>query len=309
MHLLTSAGSPPLAPNGDRTAQAAATQAPRGRVGARAFTLAHSLPPLAWQLAFFLGPLLFLVMLSFWSVRNFRIEPAFEPGNWLRMLGQAHVWETYARTLGYALLATVTATVLAFPAAFAIAFRLEANARRVCLFLLVIPFFTSYLVRIYAWQVFLSDQGVINALLGMVGVPPRHLLNTPLATLVGYLTLNLPLVVLIQAMSLMLVDRRLVEAASNLGCGPLRTVFAVIVPAARVGIVIAALFCFIFSFGDFVAPLYLGGGAAPTLPLLIVDTTKAGQQWPRAAVLALLMIATLMVVAWAMTAFAYRRRA
>lgn len=306
MHLLTSAGSPPLAPPQELPAPA---RPARGRVAARAFTLAHSLPPLAWQLAFFLGPLLFLVVLSFWSVRNFRIEPAFEPANWLRMLAQAHVWETYARTFGYASLATVVATVLAFPAAFAIAFRLGANARRVCLFLLVIPFFTSYLVRVYAWQVFLSDQGVINALLGMLGVPPQRLLNTPLATLVGYLTLSLPLVVLIQAMSLALVDRRLVEAASNLGCGPLRTVFAVIVPAARVGIVVGALFCFIFSFGDFVAPLYLGGGAAPTLPILIVDTTKAGQQWPRAAVLALLMIATLMAVAWAMTAYAYRRRA
>ena len=306
MHLLTSAGSGPL-PAATAADPAAAPR--RRRVGARGFALAHAVPPLAWQLAFFAGPLLFLVVLSFWTVRSFRIEPAFEVANWQRMLMQGYVWETYARTFAYALVAAVAATVLAFPAAYAIAFRLGANARRICLFLLVIPFFTSYLVRIYAWQVFLADQGVINALFGMLGLPAQRMLNTPLATLVGYLTLNLPLVVLVQAMSLMLVDRRLVEAAFNLGCGPLRTVFAVIIPAARVGIVIAALFCFIFSFGDFVAPLYLGGGTAPTLPILIVDTTKAGQQWPRAAVLALLMIATLMAVAWAMTAYAYRRRA
>lgn len=308
MHQLTSASLPPTAI--DPRAPVSEAQPPRQRFAAlRGFALAHGAPPLVWQILFFLGPLLFLVVLSFWSVRNFRIEPAFEVANWQRMLMQPHLWETYGRTLAYAAAATAAATVFAFPAAFAIAFRMGANARRACLFLLVIPFFTSYLVRIYAWQVFLSDQGVINAMLGILGVPPQRLLNTPVATLVGYLTLNLPLVVLVQAMSLMLVDRRLVEAACNLGCGPLRTVFAVIIPAARVGIVVGALFCFIFSFGDFVAPLYLGGGAAPTLPILLVDTTKAGQQWPRAAVLALLMIATLMAVAWAMTAYAYRRRA
>jgi ABC-type spermidine/putrescine transport system permease subunit I len=307
MHLLSSAGSGPV-PSSSAAAGAAAPQRPRRAAGG-GFALAHALPPLAWQLAFFAAPLLFLVVLSFWTVRSFRVEPAFDAGNWQRMLVQGYVWETYARTFAYAFVATACATVLAFPAAYAIAFRLGANARRICLFLLVIPFFTSYLVRIYAWQVFLADQGVINALLGMLGLPAQRMLNTPLATLVGYLTLNLSLVVLVQAMSLMLVDRRLVEAAANLGCGPVRTVFAVIIPAGRTGIVIAALFCFIFSFGDFVSPLYLGGGAAPTLPILIVDTTKAGQQWPRAAVLALLMIATLMAVARAMTAYAYRRRA
>lgn len=309
MHMPYSAAPGPITATATPAPTADAPGAkPRRAKAGRGFALAQGIPALVWQLAFFLGPLLFLILLSFWSVRNFRVEPALDLASWQRMLVQPHVWETYARTFAYATMAAVLATVLAFPAAYAIAFKLEANARRACLFVLVIPFFTSYLVRVYAWQVFLSDQGVINALLGMLGLAPARLLNTPLATMVGYLTLNLPLVVLVQAMSLMLVDRRLVEAASNLGCGPLRTVFSVIVPAARVGLVIGALFCFIFSFGDFVAPLYLGGGVAPTLPTLIVDTTKAGQQWPRAAVLALLMIGTLMAVAWALTSYAYRRR-
>ena len=114
--------------------------------------------------------------------------------------------------------------------------------------------------------------------------------------------------VLLQLFSLAYVDRNLIEAAHNLRCGRLATIFLVIIPSARVGLVIAALFCFILTFGDFVSPLYLGGGNPPTLSILISDTTKAGQQWPRAAVIAITMIVTLLVAAFVAVSFAYRRR-
>jgi spermidine/putrescine transport system permease protein/putrescine transport system permease protein len=135
------------------------------------------------------------------------------------------------------------------------------------------------------------------------------MLNTAFGTYVGYFTLCLPLVVLLQLFSLMYIDRSLIEAAHNLGCGRLRTVLLVVVPSARIGIVVAALFCFILTFGDFVSPLYLGGGQPPTLSTLITDTTKSGQQWPRAAVIATMMILTLLIAAFAAVRFAYRRRA
>ena len=135
------------------------------------------------------------------------------------------------------------------------------------------------------------------------------MLNTPVGTLVGYLTLCLPLAVVLQLISLANVDRNLVEAAHNLGCGRLRTVFSVIIPLAKVGIIIAAVFTFILSFGDFVSPYYLGGSKPPTLSILIIDTTKSGQQWPRAAVVAITMIVTLLCVAFAAVTTAYRKRA
>jgi len=75
-----------------------------------------------------------------------------------------------------------------------------------------------------------------------------------------------------------------------------------------VGLIIGAVFCFILSFGDFVAPYYLGGSKPPTLPILIIDTTKAGQQWPRAAVVAVVMMLTLMAVAYTAISFAYRKK-
>ncbi|AIK40955.1 ABC transporter permease [Brucella anthropi] len=272
------------------------------------YGLTFSLPMLVWQVLFFLAPLLFLIALSFWTVRNFRMEPDFDTVNWVRMLGRGVFWDAYLRTFGLATAAAVITSALAFPCAYAIAFKLSETARRWVVFLMVIPFFTSYLVRVYSWQIFLSDNGIINALLARAGLGPYGMLNSNFGTMVGYLTLSFPLVVLLQLFSLVFVDRTLIEAAHNLRCGRLRTVFEVVVPSARVGLVIAALFCFILTFGDFVSPLYLGGGDPPTLSILITDTTKSGQQWPRAAVIALTMIATLLAVAFAAVRYAYRER-
>jgi spermidine/putrescine transport system permease protein len=262
---------------------------------------------LVWQLLFFLVPLCFLVVLSFWLVRNYRMEPAFVDANWLKMLSRGYFWDAYWRTLGLAGLSTIVTSLLAFPAAYALSFKVSDKARRWAIFFLIIPFFTSYVVRAYAWQVILAQQGVINSLLGMGGVGPFTMLNSVFGTVVGYLTLTLPLVIILQTLSMANIDRSLIEAAWNLGCGRVRTVWTVILPAAKVGLIIGALFCFILSFGDFVSPYYLGGSKPPTLSILIIDTTKSGQQWPRAAVVAVMMIATLFVIAFAAVTLAYRK--
>lgn len=270
------------------------------------YGLTFSLPLLVWQLLFFVFPLLFLVALSFWTVKNFVMRPDFDTVNWATMYGRAVFWQAYGTTLAMAAAAAAITSVLAFPCSYALAFKLSERARRWAVFLMVIPFFTSYLVRVYSWQVFLSDNGIINVMLGWVGLGPFPMLNTVFATMIGYLTLAFPLVVLLQLFSLVFIDRNLIEAAHNLRCGRVRTVFAVVIPSARTGLVIAALFAFILSFGDFVSPVYLGGGEPTTLSILITDTTKSGQQWPRAAVIALTMIGTLMLVAFAAVKFAYK---
>jgi spermidine/putrescine transport system permease protein len=168
-------------------------------------------------------------------------------------------------------------------------------------------------VRIYSWQVIFSPFGVINKMLSLFSIGPITMLNTPWVTVVGYLTLALPLVMLLQTFSLSNIDRTLPEAAKNLGCGPLRTVLTVIVPAARVGLVLAAAFAFVLAFGDYISPLLLGGSKPPTLSVLLADQVKSGNHWPRAAVIAVMMVVTLMGVLGVMLAFAYgqkgRRRA
>lgn len=272
------------------------------------FSLILSMPLLLWQLLFFLFPLLFLVAISFWTVRNFQMQPDLNFGNWARVLTRGVFWDAYFRTMVLATSAAVITSAIAFPASYAISFKMSEKAKRWMIFILIIPFFTSYLVRVYSLQVFLSDAGIVNAALGYLGIGPFLMLNNTFGVIVGMVTLTLPLVILLQTFSLNFVNRDLIEAAHNLRCGRLRTVFAVIVPSAKVGLVIAALFAFILSFGDFVSPLYLGGGNPPTLSIMITDFTKSGQQWPRAAVVAIMMIITLLTVAFAAITYAYKER-
>ena len=266
------------------------------------------LPLLIWQSAFFVIPLIFMAAMSFWLVKNYRMEPALVFDNWERMLGRGAFWDAYWITLWRAVLAGVIGSAIAFPASLFLAFRLSDDARRFALLCLIVPFFTSFLVRAYAWQVILAEKGPVNALLGGAGLGPFTMLNSGFGAMVGYLTLVLPLVVIFQTWSLAAIDKSIIEAAGNLGASAWRTLGSVIVPAAKTGLVLGALFAFIMTFGDFVSPFYLGGSKPPTLTILIIDTTKAGQQWPRAAVVAIMMIVTLFAVATAAVKAAYGRR-
>lgn len=266
------------------------------------------LPPLIWQLVFFVAPLVFLVVISFWTVKNFQLEPAFSSRNWVHMLSRESFWAAYRYTWQLSLMAAFSATLMAFPAAYSIAFHLEPRGRKLALMLLVIPFFTAYLVRAYAWQVVLADNGIVNGALRAMGWPALPLLNNSFGSLIGFLTLCLPLVVLIHVMGMSQIDKNLIEAARNMRAGPLRTAWEVILPSMKASLVIAWLFAFILSFGDFVSPTYLGGGASPTLTNMIIDATKSGQQWPRAAVVAVTMIVTLLLTSLCAGALAYRRK-
>jgi spermidine/putrescine transport system permease protein/putrescine transport system permease protein len=266
------------------------------------------LPPLVWQLVFFALPLAFLLVISFWVVQNYKLEPAFTTKNWVTMLSRETFWSAYQYTWQLSLLSAFVSSLLAFPAAYCIAFHLRRGARNLAIVLLVIPFFTAYLVRAYAWQVFLSDNGIINAALQLFSLPVLPMLNNTFGALVGYLTLCLPLVILIQVMGLAQIDRNLIEAARNLRANPIRTLYEVILPAMKTSLIVAWLFAFILSFGDFVSPTYLGGGASPTLSNLIIDTTKSGQQWPRAAVVAITMIVTLLGTSLLAIGLAYERK-
>ncbi|MEM0987290.1 MAG: ABC transporter permease [Pseudomonadota bacterium] len=271
------------------------------------FALTFRLPIIVWQGLFFLGPLLFMVAMSFFLVRNFQMVEAFEFRNWERMLSRGYVWDSYRYTLYLATVSTVAASLAAFPAAWALAFHASETVRRWAILLLIIPFFTSYLVRSFSWMVILAESGVINAGLGQLGLGPYTMLNTPFGSVVGYLTLTLPLVVILQTVTLANIDRNLIQAARNLGCPPTQLLWEVILPLAKTGLIIAALFAFILSFGDFIAPYYLGGSKPPTLPILIFDTTKAGQQWPRASVVAVMMMLTLFAIAATAIWLAYRK--
>ncbi len=273
------------------------------------YALTFRLPIIVWQALFFIGPLIFVVAMSFFVVKNYRMVETFELESWAKMVSRDYVWSAYRYTLLMAGSAAALATLLAFPAAWFLAFRCSARTRQLVILFLIIPFFTSYLVRTFSWYTILAEAGVLNGAFGLFGLGPYKMLNTAFGTLTGYLTLVLPLVLILQTVTMANIDDRLIQAARNLGCSPARTIRTVILPAGKTGFVIAALFAFILSFGDFVAPFYLGGSNPPTMPILIIDTTKAGQQWPRAAVVAVMMMLTLFVIAFSAIMYAYRKRA
>ena len=272
------------------------------------YALTWRLPIIVWQMFFFVGPVIFMIAMSFFLVKNYRMTEAFEFVNWSKMMSKSYFWNSYFYTILIASASTALAMCLAFPAAFTLAFKANETVRRWAIFLLIIPFFTSYLVRTFSWFVILSEKGVVNAFLSYLGLGPYTMLNTNFGTLVGYMTLTLPLVVILQTITMANIDKTLIEAARNLGCKPFATIWRVIIPLSKTGLIVAAIFCFILSFGDFVAPFYLGGSQEPTLPILILDTTKSGQQWPRAAVVAIFMMATLFTVAFTGIAVAYRKK-
>ncbi|CAN0586964.1 unnamed protein product, partial [Ectocarpus sp. 12 AP-2014] len=201
-----------------------------------------------WQLVFFVGPVLFMIAISFFVVKNYRMTEAFEFVNWQKMLTRGYFWDSYWYTLFIASLSAVIAMLVSFPAAWALAFRASDTLRRWAVFLLIIPFFTSYLVRTFSWYVILAESGVLNAMLGYVGLGPYKMLNTHFGTIVGYLTLTLPLAMILQTVTMANIDKTLIEAARNLGCKPLATIWRVVLPLSKTGFIVAALFCFILAF-------------------------------------------------------------
>ena len=281
-----------------------------GRLSARAsrqaFVTVFGGPLALWQGAFFLAPVVFMVVMTFWSVRNYQLSADFTFGNWQAILAADYVWDAFGRSfLGAGLAAAAFATVIAFPCAYHLGLKSTPRVRLLGACLIMAPFFTSFLVRAYTWRTMLGDEGVVSAALGWVGLGPVQMINNLFGSVVGYLTLVMPLVLLLQLFSIAGIDRRLIEASQNLGCTPAQTVFRVVIPAAKNGIVLAAAFAFVLSFGDLISPQVLGGSNPPTLSILIVDQVRGGLQWPRASVIAVMMVFTLVMVVSAAMAFVY----
>ena len=170
------------------------------------------------------------------------------------MFTAGYFWDAFLYTLFLAAVTTVLISIIAFPCAYALAFKVSPAIRRLGVFFLLTPFFTSFIVRVYSWQVILSNDGILNSGFAAVGLGPFDMLNNSFSTIVGFFTLAFPLVILLHLLSLANVDRSLIEAAHNLRCGRIMTVFLIIIPAARVGLTLAACFAFLLSFGEYLSP-------------------------------------------------------
>lgn len=253
-------------------------------------------PVIVWQAVFFAAPLVFLVVVTFWKVRSFKLEPAFVFDNWSKVLASGPFQKALIYTLEISALSALITLAVALPTAYTIAFRLSPRLRELAVAALVVPVFSSYLLRVYAWQIVLSPGGIINSLSRWLLDLELQLLGGQFSLQVGLLTLTLPVAVLILVLAFSGVDRTLIEAAANLGCRRARVVWHVLLPSIRGAILLAGSTAFLMAFGDYISPVFLTGSRPPTLSILIVDTVKSGSQWPRASVIGVSMLVILTLV-------------
>lgn len=264
------------------------------RVGERAALLG---PGLAYTAAFVLVPLVLLVVKAFLTPRRFgESGRPFTTANVARLAEPVYrdVVFTSARL---ALIATVVALVVGYPAAYAIS-RVSPRWRTVALVAVVLPFWTNFLIRTYAWIVLLGNEGLINKLARSAGLidAPWTLMNNQPAIVVGLVYAYLPLMIMPVYAAIERLDPQLVEAATNLGAGTLTRWRTVLIPLTAQGAITGSLFVFIPSLGNFVVPELLGGGKTATLGTVARDQYLKAQNWPFGSAVALVVLVLVVIV-------------
>jgi putrescine transport system permease protein len=263
--------------------------------------------PFVWLAVFFLLPLAIVGAISF--AESADAIPPFEPLFSLGPAGlQSHVTgasyrelaegclRVYANSLSNAALATVLCLVLGYPLAFAIA-RAPGIWRHLLLFLVMLPFWTSFLIRVYAWIALLQPSGLVNRLLIALGLieAPLPLLYNGFSVELGLVYSYLPFMILPLYGSLVQLDVSVIEAAADLGAPPWRVFLAVILPLTLPGIAAGALLVFIPAVGEFVVPDLLGGPDTLMIGKLLWQEFFDNVDWPAAAAIAMALVAVLSV--------------
>jgi spermidine/putrescine transport system permease protein len=262
--------------------------------------------PVAWLVVFFVVPIAIVAAYSFDVYSLFPGAHGFTFDAW-RAFAHDHIYlRLFWKSVEMSLIVSATIVVLAYPLAYYLA--LSGTKRKyVLLLVLIAPFLTSYLLRVLAWKVILGDQGVINSFLFWTGLraeghPLSQLLYSRFAVMLVLGYIWLPFVALPIFVSLESLDRRLLEAASDLGASRLQAFRRVTLPLSLPGVVAAFLFVFIPTLGEFVTPSLVGGATGYMYGNQIVDLFGTGfPDWETGAVLAifLLLVVTVLTVAFA----------
>jgi putrescine transport system permease protein len=271
--------------------------------------------PFVWLGVFFFLPFCILVYISFVDMGGdiHPFKPLWDPqtgilhlkyenyGSIFRSSEGGELFKTlyveaYVRSIWYALWTALLCLVIGYPFAYFIA-RSPASVRPALLMMVMLPFWTSFLLRVYAWKGILADQGVLNKLLVALGVvsEPIQMLYTNVSMLVGMTYVYLPFMVLPLYANLVKMDFRLLEAAYDLGASPFKAFWLVTVPLSKAGIVAGFMLVFIPCVGEFVIPSLLGGPENLMIGRVVWDEMFASNNWPRASALAVTMIGLIIV--------------
>lgn len=255
----------------------------------RAAALLLLLPALLTLLVLFVAPQLILFEASLGRRSAYGgIVHEWSTSNYQRALEPLYAW-IFARSVGLAAATTLLCLLLGFPMAYWLALRAPTRWRGVLVALVILPFWTSFLVRMYAWVFLLRTEGFVNALLGQVGVSPLPLLYNDFAVLAGQVYGELPFMVLPLYAVLEKLDRSLLEAAADLGAEPRRALLQVTLPLTRPGILAGCALVFIPSLGAYLAPDLLGGARTVYLGNLVQGQFAIARDVPFGAALSFLL--------------------
>jgi len=262
--------------------------------------------PYIWLLLFFLAP--FAIILKISTADPIIAQPPFTPtfddeGTFLAtidsykfLLTDKLYGITYLRSVLMAAVATILCLLLGFPMAYGIA-RAGAAARSILLLLVILPFWISFLLRVYAWMGLLNNYGVINNFLKWVGIidQPLPLMYTDFAIYIGLVYSYLPFMILPLYATLERLDIDLIDAALDLGARPSQAFWDVTWPLARPGVIAGCLLVFIPAMGEYVIPYLLGGPDSLLIGRVLFDEFFVNRDWPLASSVAIILLMLLVV--------------
>jgi spermidine/putrescine transport system permease protein len=285
--------------NSDAVALDTPTQEPRQRAAMDKKTLTGYLlasPPFVFLLVFFLIPSILLLVASFWKAQTFSMEPAATLVSYARALGASGFYSSLWIAMQNGFFTAVLSTVISAPVAYYIVYHTRSNA---VLYLALISWFSSYLVRVYAWRSILGTNGVINSTLmhfGLIDQPMEWLVFSKFAVVLTLVHIMLPFTLLLLVSGLRDVKRDYLEAAADLGASGAATLWRVIVPMSHKSIVSSFMFTFVLAASDYVTPQLLGGRDAMTTGLVIANQFRSVGNWPLGAAMAYILLVVFMLV-------------
>ena len=256
-------------------------------------------PALTWWTVFFIIPLLWIILYSFGSK-----PPATVPGpvslqtlsfsNYGQTLNEIF-FHVFLITLRTAALGATLSALCGFPVAYALAMHVSPRWRSLLVFLLILPYWTSFLLRTFAWRIILAPHGSLSDMLRSLGILTRPLLilDTHAAVQLGIIYNYMPVMILPIYVALERIDKSMLKASMDLGAGPVRTFLQVTLPLAAPGLLGGILLTFILAAGDYVVPTILGGTKGLMVGNLVATQILASQNLPMGAAMAVMLIALL----------------
>ena len=245
-----------------------------------------------WFAVMLVLPLCFVVVISFGErAAAGGYIPAFTFAQYANLPAR---WTAFANTLLLAPLGTLLSLLIAYPLAYFLAMRANPKHRTLLLILVIVPFWTSILIRSYAWIFLMGGKG-LPALIAALGLGHIQMINTPFAVLVGIVYGYLPLMVFPVYVSLERLDKRLLEASADLGSPPWRTFLQVTLPMSMPGVATGCMLVFILLMGEFLIPAMLGGGKVFFVGNALVDLFLQSRNWAFGSAVAVALVLVMLI--------------